>query len=178
MTSTHKFVTITCLTLCLILGSQNIFSANGPPYLTTFFFQVKSTQVFAPKLRIVNSSKVPDCNPLLNFPYKIKPDISAYPINSDPRVVTNSSKVEMFLEFKWNINDSPFCEVYDVAHPNAKASETVKSFLRNTKAAKDTLGQITAYAAAQFGAQFRTHIYSILIIKDTGYFNGTDQAHL
>ena len=81
--------------------------------------------------------------------------------------MTDSLKVEMFLEFKWNINDSPFCEVYDVAHPNAKAGETVKSFLCNTKAAKDTLGQITAYAAAQFGAQFCTHIYSILIIKDT-----------
>ncbi|KAF8220425.1 hypothetical protein L208DRAFT_1118031, partial [Tricholoma matsutake] len=35
------------------------------------------------------------------------------------------------------------------------------------KAAKDTLGQITAYAAAQLGSQFHTHIYSVLIIKDT-----------
>ena len=66
-----------------------------------------------------------------------------------------------------DINDSPFYEVYDVAHLNGKASKTVKSFLCNTKAAKDTLGQITAYAAAQFGAQFCTHIYSILIVKGT-----------
>ena len=102
--------------------------------------------------RIVNLSKVPDCNPLLNFPYKIKPDISVYSINLDHRVATDSSKVEMLLEFKWKINDSPFCEVYDVVHPNGKAGKTVKSFLRNTKAAKDTLGQITAYPATQFGA--------------------------
>jgi hypothetical protein len=77
----------------------------------------------------------------------------------------------MFLEFKWKINDDPFCDVHDVDHPKfpngGESRETVKSFLRNTKAAKDTLGQITAYAAAQFGAQFRTHIYSILIVKDT-----------
>ena len=57
--------------------------------------------------------------------------------------------------------------MYDVEHPNGQASETVKSFLHNTKAAKDTLEQITAYAAAQFGAQFRTHVYSILIVKNT-----------
>jgi len=123
--------------------------------------------VLAPKLRIVDSSKVPDCNPLLDFPFKIKPDVSVYSINSDSSVVTDSSKVEMFLEFKWKKNENPFCEVYDVEHPNGQAGETVKSFLRNTKAAKDTLGQITAYAAAQFGAQFRTHVYSILIVKDT-----------
>ena len=28
------------------------------------------------------------------------------------------------------------------------------------------LGQITSYAAAQLGAQFRTHAYSVLIVKD------------
>ena len=81
--------------------------------------------------------------------------------------MTDSSKVEMFIEFKWKTNENPFCAVRDVAHPNGQAGETVKSFLRNRKAGRDTLGQITAYAAAQFGAQFRTHVYSILIVKDT-----------
>ncbi|KAF8218872.1 hypothetical protein L208DRAFT_1096653, partial [Tricholoma matsutake] len=110
-----------------------------------------------PKLKIVNSSNIPDCNPQLNFPFKIKPDISIYSIDSFPGVVTDSSKVEMFLKFKWKSSDDPFCD----------DGKTVKSFLRDTKAAKDTLGQITAYAAAQLGSQFCTHIYSVLIIKDT-----------
>ena len=73
----------------------------------------------------------------------------------------------MFVEFKWKSSDDPFRDVYDVEHPHDKDGKTVKSFLCNTKAAKDTLGQITAYAAAQLGSQFCTHIYSVLIIKDT-----------
>ncbi|KAF8227900.1 hypothetical protein L208DRAFT_992380, partial [Tricholoma matsutake] len=112
---------------------------------------------FAPKLKIVNSSDIPDHNPQLNFPFKIKPDISVYFIDSFPGVVTDSSKVEMFLESKWKSSD-------DLFHDDGK---TVKSFLHDTKAAKDTLGQITAYAAAQLGSQFCTHIYSVLIVKDT-----------
>ena len=79
----------------------------------------------------------------------------------------DSSKVEMFLEFKWKSGDDPFHDVYDIEYPHDKDGKTVKSFLCDTKAAKDTLGQITAYAAAQLGSQFRTHIYSVLIVKDT-----------
>jgi hypothetical protein len=81
-------------------------------------------------------------------------------------MVTDSSQVEVFIEFKWKLNDDPFCDVYDMKHPD-KDGKTVKSFLCDTKADKDTLGQITACAAAQLGSQLRTHIYSVLIIKDT-----------
>ena len=97
----------------------------------------------------------------------IKPDISVYSIDLFPRVVTDSSKVKMFLEFKWKSGDDPFHDVYDIEYLHDKDGKTVKSFLRNTKAAKDTLGQITAYAAAQLGSQFHTHIYSVLMVKDT-----------
>lgn len=41
------------------------------------------------------------------------------------------------------------------------------TFLNDSSAAMDTLGQITSYAAVQLGAQFRTHIYSVLIVKNT-----------
>jgi hypothetical protein len=39
--------------------------------------------------------------------------------------------------------------------------------VNDSNAAKDTLGQITSYAAVQLSAQFRTHIYSILIVRNT-----------
>src|SRR6202034_505663 len=42
-----------------------------------------------------------------------------------------------------------------------------KSFLHEMKSSVDTLGQITSYAATHLGAQFRTHIYSVFIMKDT-----------
>jgi hypothetical protein len=64
-------------------------------------------------------------------------------------MTTNFALVEIFVEFKWNPIDDTFYDVHglDSGH---------RSFLRNTKLADDILGQLTSYAAAQFGAQFRT----------------------
>jgi hypothetical protein len=70
---------------------------------------------------------------------------------------TNSALAEIFIEFKWDSKDNPFCDIKHHGDP----------LLSNTKSARDTLGQITLYAAAQFGAQFRTHLYSVFICKDT-----------
>jgi hypothetical protein len=72
---------------------------------------------------------------------------------------TNSSIAEIFAKFKWNAKDNPFCDVRNVG--------SSKSFLHSTLTGKNTLGQITAYAAAQLGAQFRMHAYSIFILWDT-----------
>jgi hypothetical protein len=102
----------------------------------------------------------------LKFPFKIKPDVSVYPIDTDPAVKTDSAISEIFIEFKWNTTDDPFCDVHDVNCPYCQRG-TVKSFLRDSKAANDSLGQITSYAAAQLGAQFRTHTYSVFILRDT-----------
>ena len=68
--------------------------------------------------------------------------------------------VEMFIKFKWMDIDDPFCDCYETESGH-------QSFIRETKTAFDTLGQITSYSAAQFGAQFRTHIYSVLIVRGT-----------
>lgn len=73
--------------------------------------------------------------------------------------ITDSSLAEIFIEFKWQPSDDPFCDVTD--HPKLP-----KSFLRQSNAARDTLGQITSYAAAQLGSQFLTHLYSVFIVKD------------
>lgn len=77
--------------------------------------------------------------------------------------MTDSAKVEIFIEFKWKYDHDPFRPPYTIRHENSN----ILTFLRNTNAGDDTLGQITAYAAAQLGSQFRTHAYSVLIVKDT-----------
>ncbi|KAH9030573.1 hypothetical protein EDB83DRAFT_1848361 [Lactarius deliciosus] len=127
---------------------------------------VKATESFAPGLLVVNSSGSPDCNPRLNFPFKIKPDVSVYPANSPSDTLTDSALAEIFIEFKWNTDDDPFQEVHNAQCARC-GDAAVTSFLRESKAAKDTLGQITAYASAQLGSQFRTHVYSIFIMKQT-----------
>ena len=77
--------------------------------------------------------------------------------------MTDSAKVEIFIEFKWKYDHDPFRAPYTIQHENSN----ILTFLRNTNAGDDTLGQITAYAAAQLGSQFRTHAYSVLIVRDT-----------
>jgi hypothetical protein len=131
------------------------------------FYKVQTTQKFTPNLRIVNSSSTVDRNPHLDFPFKIKPDVSVYRSDSDLDVISDSASSEIFIEFKWKPSDDPFCDVRNVQRSLPSGEDTVKSFLRGTKSADDTLGQITAYAATQLGSQFRTHVYSVLIVKNT-----------
>jgi len=100
------------------------------------------------------SSKFVDGNKHTSFPFKIKPDVSVYDTESLLQSPTNSTLVEIFIKFKWSNHDNPF-ELQDWNNP----------FVRRTKRSIDMLGQITAYATAQFGSQFWTHIYSILIVK-------------
>lgn len=130
-----------------------------------YFFKVK-TQTFTPDLRVVNSSSCVDCNPNSDFSFKIKPDVLAYCADSDPSMKTDSSLAELFIEFKWNAGDDPFCDTCDCGYPCCDVPNT-KSFLCETKSSADTLGQITSYAAAHLGAQFCMHIYSVFIMKDT-----------
>jgi hypothetical protein len=121
-------------------------------------FKIKASSKYVDNLEFVNSSSFTDCNPRLRFPFKIKPDVSVYPHTIDKNVKTDSALAEIFIEFKWDTNDDPFALVSDPQN---------QSLLRDTKAAYDTLGQITSYAAAQLGAQFRTHVFSIFILRDT-----------
>lgn len=116
--------------------------------------KIKATKQFTAGLHIVNSSSFVDCNTRSKFPFQIKPDVTIY---SKPTEKTNSAFAEIFIEFKWKPGDDPFC----------CTDQDDDSFLSTTKTARDTLGQITSYAAVQFGAQFRTHVYSIFICRDT-----------
>lgn len=121
-------------------------------------FKIEASSKYPDDLKFVNSSSFTDCNPQLRFPFKIKPDVSVYPPTIGMNVKTDSSLAEIFIEFKWDTDDDPFALVSDLQN---------QSLLRDTKAAYDTLGQITSYAAAQLGAQFRTHVFSIFICRDT-----------
>lgn len=82
-------------------------------------------------------------------------------------VKTNAALVEIFIEFKWDTNDDPFKGVSKVEHPTHDPLEHPIFFHKGSKVARDTLGQITSYAAAQLGVQLRTHIFSVFILLDT-----------
>jgi len=128
--------------------------------------QITAIKPFAPSLDFINSSNHADCSRQTNFSFDIKPDICAYTGVEDGGLVrplgpTDVARAEIIIEFKWSCADDPFCDPYPLPEDPSRST-----FLRDNKSGRDTLGQITSYAAAQLGSQFRTHIYSVLIVKD------------
>ncbi len=66
---------------------------------------------------------------------------------------TNSALVEFFIEFKISPKFDPF-------------GPDEGPLVKDTTDAKNTLGQISTYISFQMGAQYRTHIFFVLIIGD------------
>ncbi|GJJ10083.1 hypothetical protein Clacol_004309 [Clathrus columnatus] len=83
----------------------------------------------------------------------IKPDICFYDVQKPTGDETRDIKrVEMMLEFKHREKYDPFCDAAD------------KPLLISSTDARDTLGQITSYASAHQAAQFRSHVFSLLVL--------------
>ncbi|KAG6376717.1 hypothetical protein JVT61DRAFT_1735 [Boletus reticuloceps] len=104
---------------------------------------VNSAEKLAPELAFVDSSGHSDSSRRTNFSLHVKPDVCVY------------SRGAVLVE-----GDDPFCFLR-----RNKEGLQHKKFLRESKAALDTLAQTTAYASAQLGSQFRAHCYSVLIVK-------------
>ncbi|KAG2063318.1 hypothetical protein BDR04DRAFT_1038319 [Suillus decipiens] len=121
-------------------GEQNAYR----PFINT----MKS---FAPQLSFIDSHNNADTVNCSSFTFNIKPDVCVY---SDPTPRgTDISKAEIIIEFKWGYCHDPFLQDGD-------------SIVSSTENSMDTLGQITSYAAAQLGAQYRSHAFSVLIVRD------------
>ncbi|KAG2740028.1 hypothetical protein P692DRAFT_201728696, partial [Suillus brevipes Sb2] len=115
---------------------------------------INGMQDFAPQLSFVNTSKNADTKNCSSFTFNVMLDICVYADGtSDGCDIT---KAEVHIEFKWNDALDAFTRNPGVDKPIV--SQTDKAF--------DTLGQITSYAAAQLGAQYRTHLFSVLVIRN------------
>ena len=68
------------------------------------------------------------------------------------------------VEAKLNQQDDPFEEV------------PTKRFLCDSERARQTLGQVTSYATAHLAAQFRTHVFFILLLRKSARIMRWDRA--
>jgi hypothetical protein len=121
----------------------------------------KTTAVsgFLDKLQICATAFQLDTTPT-DYKFSIKPDLCVYANTSDNstrRTGTHSSLVEFFFEFKSSSHHDPFSD---------GAGQPDKPFVKNTKGAMTTLGQISTYLAFQMGSQYRTHTFFVLIVAD------------
>ncbi|KIJ58971.1 hypothetical protein HYDPIDRAFT_101652 [Hydnomerulius pinastri MD-312] len=120
---------------------------------------INEMRPFAPRLRFVDSHNLPDTKNCGTFMFQVKPDVCVY--SDDYSEGCDSSTLDIPIEFKWDIAHDPFDTPF-----TEEDSLGIKKFIKTTNKAKDTLGQITAYAAVQLGSQYRTHAFSVLIVED------------
>ena len=119
-------------------------------------------KAFCPNLVGINTSNTPMPTFSGNA---IKPDITYY--NSSRSTVERADveTAELMIEAKFNQQDDPFEEV-----------PTNKGFLCDSERARQTLGQVTSYATAHLAAQFRTHVFSILLFHKSARIMRWDRA--
>ncbi|RDB29759.1 hypothetical protein Hypma_013831 [Hypsizygus marmoreus] len=104
-------------------------------------------------LVLVNTSAHIDPDAGILVPEGLKPDIGAYEAGYRAKTskVTDFSLLEIHMELKKAERDDGFDDCGSESFENSSQNST------------DTRGQITGYATAQLGLQFRTHIFSVLL---------------
>jgi hypothetical protein len=132
--------------------------------------KIDAANELASNLNFVNTSGNPDpaCQGL-------KPDVGVYHSSRPPSRITDFSKMEFWVEFKYHPDHDTF---RDTAKPNetSDGSDEFSHFEHNSQQSQLTRGQIASYAAAQLGTQFRTHIFSLLICGSFARFIRWDRA--
>ena len=97
----------------------------------------------------------------------INPDITYY--NASPELSdverADVQSAELMVEVKFDEQDDPFEE-----------APTDEGFLCSDDRARQTLGQLTSYATAHLAAQFRTHVFSILLFRESARLMRWDRA--
>ena len=89
-------------------------------------------------------------------------DLSEEKLSQSQKKKSGFSKIELYIEFKRNVNDDPFRNKENDKLFRDKPY-TKNALVYNTDQSKRTLGQIGSYTAAVLGMQFRVHLFSVLI---------------
>ncbi|KAF8497624.1 hypothetical protein BU17DRAFT_59358, partial [Hysterangium stoloniferum] len=113
---------------------------------------------FCPNLELVDAHTTP----AVDFGGKqVKPDIQIYSPNFKRSGLSDITQTKMTVEFKIAVNDA-----FNDSGP----------FERSSKTARDTLGQITLYAMAHQAAQFRAHVFLVLVFPKYARFMRWDRS--
>ncbi|KAK0449076.1 uncharacterized protein EV420DRAFT_1275459 [Desarmillaria tabescens] len=104
--------------------------------------------------KMAETSNSPDPNSVFFMNHQIKPDVSIYstkePTNDN---LCRACDMETFIEVKTKLLSDAFTDELD-------------NLEKNSGDARDTRGQIITYLNAMQAAQYRTHGFGVLIVKD------------
>jgi hypothetical protein len=132
--------------------------------------KIDAANKLASDLKFVNTSDNPDtaCQGL-------KPDVGVYRTSCTPNRITDFSKMEFWVEFKYNPDHDAFRDTTEW-NGTLDGSDEFSHFEHTSQQSRLTRGQIASYAAAQLGTQFRTHVFSLLICGRFARFIRWDRA--
>ncbi|KAF8526893.1 hypothetical protein BU17DRAFT_61871 [Hysterangium stoloniferum] len=114
---------------------------------------------FCPYLELMDTH----VTPAVEFGGKqVKPDIQIYSAKCKRSSLSDMTQTEMTVKFKKAVVDDAFNDNLPFEH--------------TSKYAHDTLGQITLYAMAHQAAQFRTHVFLVLVFPHYARFMRWDRS--
>ncbi|KAH7887107.1 hypothetical protein F5I97DRAFT_1106621 [Phlebopus sp. FC_14] len=147
--------------------SQDVFDdVSGASSETAMYPQfIQSVSPLAPDMELVDThNHACDVGE-----FTLKPDVSLYAKGTwSQDTITDFTTIEMWVEFKATASDDPFVDYAsdDLPQCNSKRETFLiqSSFENGTAIAQQIRGQLTAYALAQFGLQFRNFAFSVLVM--------------
>ncbi|KAF8502888.1 hypothetical protein F5888DRAFT_1868230 [Russula emetica] len=127
---------------------------------------IEAISPHVPSLIIVNTSRSSDKAPRGKFHLKLKPDCSVYMHGKRTKDDLDLSRVDFVIEMKSEADPFVLKVPSNPRDHTSNSGDDLNSFLHLTSGSRSNLGQITAYATAIMSAQYRTHTFSVLIMKD------------
>jgi len=123
--------------------------------------QINIIQPHLKTLFIINTSHSPD-KAKTGYHVSFAPDCTVYDQAHRGVTYTNSSISDIYIEFKNKAEEDAF--LIDI--PDKQFFVSKSSTLMNMPQGASTAGQITTYAALQLDSQYRTHVFSVLVVGD------------
>ncbi|KAF8502325.1 hypothetical protein F5888DRAFT_1871862 [Russula emetica] len=127
---------------------------------------IEAISPHVPSLIIVNTSCSSDKAPHGKFHLKLKPDCSVDMHGERTKDDLDLSRVDFVIEMKSEADPFVLKVPSNPRDHTSNSGDDLNSFLHLTSGSRSNLGQITAYAMAIMSAQYRTHTFSVLIMKD------------
>lgn len=133
--------------------SQKFFGAEESP-------QINIIQPHLNTLYVRNTSHSPD-KAITHYNVSFAPDCTVYDQAHENVLHANSAISDIYIEFKSKAEEDAF--LIDIPdQPSSVSSPLMNPAPQGVL----TAGQITTYAALQLDSQYRTHVFSILIVGD------------
>ncbi|KAH7923531.1 hypothetical protein BV22DRAFT_1015187, partial [Leucogyrophana mollusca] len=148
-----------------------VFSADHRVLRLQTFLQTDAIEEFTGALDVVFTGDHVDNSLKLSGGYGLKPGISIYEHNCGRTAVTDVSRMELWVEIKYDESLEPFLDppqdqLDDLQDEEDKLEDYLSGwqFECETVPTQRLRGRMTAYALAQLGIQFRDFAFSVLIV--------------